>query len=309
MRGEKMNMISLQIEIFLLMAIGYILAKKGYFDKKTRTQLSNIVLMVILPCSIIKSFQIELTHDILVSTFIILVISFGIQLLYHLFNLFLYQNLEHDKKICCQYGTMVSNAGFLGMPISEGVFGSMGLLYASVFLIPQRIFMWSSGLSLFAKNKQNNVLKQVLTHPCIIAVYIGIILMVLQSIGITLPTPINSTIAVIAQCNTAMSMFVIGGILSDVDGHEILDKDAFIYSFYRLIAIPLIIMLILRILHVDTLSANLCILLSAMPAASTTAMLAQKYDGNAIFASKLVFVSTLFSLITLPLITMLFQTI
>ena len=203
-------MISLQIEIFLLIAVGYILAKKGYFDKTTRTQLTNIVLMVILPCSIVKSFQIEMNKDILISTFMILIISFAIQLLYFVFNKFLYQNLDHDKKICCQYGTMVSNAGFLGMPIAQGVFGSMGLLYASIFLIPQRIFMWSYGLSLFAKNKQNHVLKQVLTHPCIIAIYIGIVVMILKSFGIELPTPINSTISAIAQCNTAMSMFVIG---------------------------------------------------------------------------------------------------
>lgn len=302
-------MISLQIEIFLLMAVGYILAKKGYFNKETRIQLTNIVLMIILPCSIIKSFQIEMNADILKSTLMILIISFAIQMLYALLNKVLYQNLEHDKKICCQYGTMVSNAGFLGMPIAEGVFGSMGLLYASIFLIPQRIFMWSSGLSLFAKNKQNHILRQVLTHPCIIAIYIGVIVMILKSMGIELPTPINSTISAIASCNTAMSMFVIGGILSDVNRNEMLDQDAFIYSFYRLIMIPLIIMLILRILHVDLLPANLCILLSAMPAASTTAMLAQKYDGDAIFASKLVFVSTLLSLITLPLITVLFQTI
>lgn len=302
-------MISLQIEIFLLMAVGYILAKKGYFNKETRIQMTNIVLMIILPCSIIKSFQIEMNADILKSTLMILIISFAIQMLYALLNKVLYQNLEHDKKICCQYGTMVSNAGFLGMPIAEGVFGSMGLLYASIFLIPQRIFMWSSGLSLFAKNKQNHILRQVLTHPCIIAIYIGVIVMILKSMGIELPTPINSTISAIASCNTAMSMFVIGGILSDVNRNEMLDQDAFIYSFYRLIMIPLIIMLILRILHVDLLPANLCILLSAMPAASTTAMLAQKYDGDAIFASKLVFVSTLLSLITLPLITVLFQTI
>ena len=265
--------------------------------------------MVILPCSIVKSFQIEMNKDILISTFMILIISFAIQLLYFVFNKFLYQNLDHDKKICCQYGTMVSNAGFLGMPIAQGVFGSMGLLYASIFLIPQRIFMWSYGLSLFAKNKQNHVLKQVLTHPCIIAIYIGIVVMVLKSCGIELPTPINSTISAIAQCNTAMSMFVIGGILSDVNREEMVDKDAFVYSFYRLIVLPLVIMMILRILHVTTLPANVCILLSAMPAASTTAMLAQKYDGNALFASKLVFISTLLSLITLPLITLLFQMI
>ena len=76
-----------------------------------------------------------------------------------------------------------------------------------------------------------------------------------------------------------------------------------------MIVIPLVILIILRILNVAVLPANLCVLLSAMPAASTTAMLAQKYNGNAIFASQLVFVSTLLSLFTLPLVTMIFNII
>lgn len=293
-------MLSLQIEIFLLMAIGYILAKRGYFSKETRSQLTNIVLMIILPCSIIHSFEIDLSKELLTSTGFILIISFGIQILYALFNKVLYNHLENDKKVCCQYSTMVSNAGFMGMPIAEEVFGATGLLYASIFLIPQRIFMWSSGLSLFAKNKQNNVLKQVLTHPCIIAIYIGIIVMILRCFHIYIPQPIEKTIQAISQCNTAMSMLVIGGILSDIHLKEVLDKDAFLYSFYRLILIPIVIYFILQFLPVNKISIQLCVLLSAMPAASTTAMLAQKYNGNALFASKLIFVSTLLSLFTLP---------
>lgn len=293
-------MLSLQIEIFLLMAIGYVLAKKGYFSKETRSQLTNIILMIILPCSIIHSFEIDLSKELLTSTGFILIISFGIQILYALFNKVLYNHLENDKKVCCQYSTMVSNAGFMGMPIAEEVFGATGLLYASIFLIPQRIFMWSSGLSLFAKNKQNNVLKQVLTHPCIIAIYIGIIVMVLRCFQIYIPQPIEKTIQAISQCNTAMSMLVIGGILSDIHIKEVLDKDAFLYSFYRLILIPIVIYFILQFLPVNKISIQLCVLLSAMPAASTTAMLAQKYNGNALFASKLIFVSTLLSLFTLP---------
>lgn len=294
-------MISLQIEIFLLMAIGYVLAKKGYFSKETRSQLTNIILMIILPCSIIHSFEIDITKELITSTGFILVISFVIQLIYTFFNKFLYNHLDTDKKICCQYSTMVSNAGFMGMPIAEEVFGATGLLYASIFLIPQRIFMWSSGLSLFAKNKQNNVLKQVLTHPCIIAIYIGIIVMILRCFQIYIPQPIEKTLQAISQCNTAMSMLVIGGILSDVSLNDIFDKDVFIYSFYRLIMLPVVICLILHFLPVNKISIQLCVLLSAMPAASTTAMLAQKYKGNALFASKLIFISTLLSLFTLPM--------
>ena len=77
-----MEIINLQIEIFILLAIGYLLAKKEYFNKQTQTELTNIILMIILPCSIIKSFQIDINYDLIVSTSIVLIISFVIQLLY-----------------------------------------------------------------------------------------------------------------------------------------------------------------------------------------------------------------------------------
>lgn len=300
-----MEIINLQLQIFLLLAIGFVLTKKGYFGKETRTQMTNIVLMVMLPCSIIMSFQIKLTNEIMTSTCLVFLISICIQGFYALLNRVLYRRYSLGEKVCLQYGTMVSNAGFMGMPIAQGVFGDIGLLYASIFLIPQRIFMWSSGLSLFTSVDRKNLIKQVMTHPCIIAIYIGIIVMIFQYFDMTMPSFLSSTLSSIGKCSTAMSMFVIGGILADVEEKNIFDKTLCLYSFYRLILIPIVIFIILRLLHVDTLSSNVCILLSAMPAASTTAMLAQKYHQNAQFASKMVFVSTLLSLITLPILTLL----
>lgn len=302
-----MEIVNLQIQIFLLLAVGYILAKKGYFSKETRTQMTNIVLMVMLPCSIVMSFHITLTSQIIHSTMIVFIISLGIQAFYGLLNHLLYNHYSKDKKICLQYGTMVSNAGFMGMPISLGVFGDMGLLYASIFLIPQRIFMWSSGLSLFTRVDKKSLIKQVMTHPCIIAIYIGIGVMIMTYFHLEMPPALQNTLSSIGNCSTAMSMFVIGGILADVDCQNLFDREICLYSFYRLLAVPIVIMVVLRLLHIERLSANVCILLSAMPAASTTAMLAQKYHQNAQFASRMVFVSTLFSLITLPVMTLLFH--
>ncbi len=302
-----MGMISLQIQIFILMAIGYILTKRGHFSKSTRGQLTNIVFLVILPSAIIRSFQIELDASLLTNCLIILAISLGIQLMYAVINKFLYNNYELSQRICCQYSTMVSNSGFMGLPIAYGIFGDEGLLYASFFLIPIRVFMWSSGLSLFTKSNSTNIARQVLTHPCIIAVYIGFVVMAMGFVGISLPGPIDETLGIIARSNTAICMLIIGGILGDTDDMKILDFGALLFSFYRLIMLPLIVLGAVRLLPINPLIGNVCVLLSAMPAGSSTAMLAQRYDGNTDFASKLVFVSTLLSLVTLPLITFVFN--
>lgn len=302
-----MEMMNLQIQIFLLIAVGYWMSKRGMFNKTTRAQLTSIILNVILPCSVIKSFQIELSHDLIHSMMMILFISFGIQGLYMIFNKLLYRSWGKKQAACARYGTMVSNAGFMGMPIAESVFGPMGMLYASIFLIPQRIFMWSSGITLFTEGaSKKQVIRQVITNPNIIAIFIGVIIMLYQTNGYPLPQPVTKTIASISSCCTAFSMFVIGGILSDVNPKSMLDNKAFFFSFIRLLVLPITILICVRLLHISVLPANVCVLLSAMPAASTTAMLAEVHDSDGLFASKLVFMSTLCSLFTLPIITLLF---
>lgn len=304
-----MNMINLQIEMFLLLVVGYLLAKQGRFTKETQNQLSNMVLTVFLPCSIIKSFKIDLTGELISQTFIVLVISFGIHLLYGLFNKIFYKHMDPKRSVCCKYGTMVSNAGFMGMPIAQGVFGDIGLLYASIFLLPQRIFMWSSGLSLFAKEEKGSVFRKVITHPCIISIFIGITLMILRRYNVFLPIFLDETISLLGGCSTALSMIVIGGILAGVDTSNLIDQDVMIYCMNRLVILPLIILFLLRLLNVSTLPANLCVLLSGMPAATTTVILAQKYNSDYLFASKMAFVSTLLSMVTLPMLLFIFNLI
>ena len=165
--------------------------------------------------------------------------------------------------------------------------------------------MWSYGLSLYTTSRKQDLIKNVLFHPCIIAIFIGVLLMIGRMFGFVLPEALDDTIGAIASCNTALSMIAIGGILSDVNVDDVFDKTTLFYSMIRLIVLPLVLLGIVRFLNIDILVANVCVLLSGMPAASTTAMLAQTYDKDPVFSSKLVFVSTLFSLLTLPLLSML----
>ena len=300
-------MINLQIEIFLLIIVGLILSKTGLMSSSTRKQLTKIVLTIVLPCSIIQSFEIDVDRDLLVSCLMVFLVSILAQFVYWIFNLFLWKNQTQDRRINLKYGTMVSNAGFMGMPLAQGVFGDIGLLYASIFLIPQRVCMWSYGLSLYTISRKQDLIKNVLFHPCIIAIFIGIILMICRMFGFALPKAIDDTIGAIASCNTALSMIVIGGILSDVNIHDVFDKITLFYSMIRLVILPLVLLVIVRIINIETLVSNVCVLLSGMPAASTTAMLAQTYDKDPAFSSKMVFVSTFISLITLPLLSVLLK--
>ena len=195
-----------------------------------------------------------------------------------------------------QYGIVCSNAGFLGNPLAEGVFGSMGLSLASIYLIPMRIVMWSAGVSFFTKSPDKKTLfKKVATHPCIVAATIGILLMVTQ---IPLPGFLVSPITALSNCNTATSMLVVGTILADVDFHNLIDKTMLSYAGLRLILMPLIVFAACSFLPVDHMVTGVATLLTAMPAGATTAILASKYDGDAPFENKCVVFTTALSLIT-----------
>lgn len=298
-----MKIINLQIEIFLLVLVGYILSKVNILTKETRTHLTDMILDFILPVATIKSFMIQMTPRIIRMTIVVFLISVGIQCLYFILNRFCYNRFSLDESINMKYGTMVSSAGFMGMPVAEQLFGHLGLLYACIYLIPQRIFMWSYGLSMYTTSDLKTMIKKVLSHPCVIAIYIGVLLMLLRMKGYVLPEGVTLTIQSVAGCNTALSMIVVGAILSDVEPHEMLDGKAAYFSLIRLIIIPVLVYFILSWTNLDKVAIGTCVLLAAMPAASTTVMLANKYNRNPQFASKLMFLSTILSLFTLPMIS------
>lgn len=175
----------------------------------------------------------------------------------------------------------------------------MGLTLASIYLIPQRIMMWSEGVSVFTEAPtKKEMLKKIFTHPCIIACEIGIVLMLT---GWRPPHFLEETITSVSNCNTAMSMLVIGMILADADPKTIIDKDVLFYTFIRLLIIPFCVFIPCWLLHTDSLVMGVSVILAAMPAGATTTILASKYDCEEEFSVKLVVFSTAASLITTPL--------
>lgn len=198
-----------------------------------------------------------------------------------------------------QYATLVSNAGFMGNPIAEGVFGAQGLMYASIYLVPQRIVMWTAGIACFTESgSPQEVFKKVATHPCIVSVYIGLALMIGQ---LPLPDFLGMTIKAVGGCTTALSMLLIGTIFADLDLSGMVSMPVLRFTLVRLVVIPGIAYAGCRLCGVDRLVTGVSVLLAGMPAGSTTAILANKYQGDVEFATKCVVFSTLMTLVTVPL--------
>lgn len=285
--------------LFLLMIIGAILKKIGVITDAGKSVLADLVIYVTLPCSILTSFEIEFNTSIMKSSAMILIISCLVQAGCYVMNLFLYRGIDSKRKKVLLYATMTSNAGILGNPIAEGIFGSMGLFYASIYLIPQRAVMWSLGMTYFTEAPDRKTLvKKVCTHPCILAVFLGFIMMLLQ---LHLPTVLNATVKNLSHANTSISMIFVGTVLASAKLSSLADKTVCYYSAIRLGLIPALVLIGCRVFSVESLVTGVSVILAGMPAASVTAILASKYGGDDIFATRCVVFSTLLSMITVPL--------
>lgn len=293
------GLFEMQGMLFLVMILGMLLKKKGMIDNDGKALLMDLVIYVTLPASIIKSFQMEFNREILISCMEVCVIAIAIQLGSYALSLVLYPGFKDERKKVLQYATICSNSGILGNLVAEGIFGSLGLLYASIYVIPQRVFMWSLGLAYFTEAPDKKTLvKKVLTHPCIIAVAVGFTIMIFQ---IELPGFVNKTISSVSGGNTFLAMSMVGAILADVPFKTLVDRQTLYYCFVRLLLIPFLVLLGCRLAGADEIVAAVCVTLSAMPAASVTSVMASKYGKDEIFATKCVVFSTILSIITIPL--------
>ena len=159
--------------------------------------------------------------------------------------------------------------------------------------------MWSEGLAIFSKEiDKKQILKKVLLHPCIIACEIGLLLMLTQC---PLPPAVKTFVGNLGDCNTILSMLVIGMIVSDIRLKEILDRDIIIYTVIRLLIIPALVYLPCTWLGLPEKVVGVSTLLAGMPAGATTSMLALKYHSDEKFATNLVIFSTAVSVLTIPL--------
>lgn len=297
------GMWTLQGELFLLMALGAFFRRRGIVDGGFQKGLTELVIDLVLPCNIIHSFRIPLDGGIVGQTGRILLVSLAIQLGCWLLAELAFFRFPEERRPALQYGTICSNAGFLGTPLAKGLFGAQGALLAAVYLIPQRIAMWSLGITFFTKAEGGAVVRKTVTHPCIIAAVIGVALMFTQA---PLPAAVGETVRVMGGCNTALSMFLTGMMMADLRWRDFLDRGTLYFSVIRLAVIPALVLLGCRLAGIGGLAEAVSVLLAAMPAGATTAIVAAKYGGSAEFAARCVTVSTVLSLFAIPLWCLLF---
>lgn len=288
------------ISLFLIILVGVYAAKRKIITKEINKGLTNILLKITLPCLVVSSFIFDLSEELkgnIIKCFIysplVLLISIVVSYIFLL-------PIKGGKKIIIQFANVFSNCGFIGFPIVFSIYGNEGVIYASIFNLFFTVFLWTYGVILFNGKMKREDIKQVLLNPAIIAVIIGLIIMVL---GINIPNVLSSTLDLVGNMTSPLSMIIVGVILGNAKIISYLKDKSIYYSvFLKLIVMPCIIIIISKIINDNSLVSKTLIILTAMPAAAMTSILAESFDKESEYSAVIVFITTLFSLITFPIL-------
>jgi predicted permease len=292
--------------LFLLMGVGILCKKCKILNITAVKCISDIVLYCVTPCVIIRSFadtpfNAEKLKALLLTLLITLLIHGGMILLSRL----LVRDTDDSRQRMLQFAVIFSNVGYMGLPLQEALLGSEGTFYSGMYIAVFNAAMWTYGLYLMSGDKTAVSPKKALLSPGVLGVLVGFAVFLMPFIipSFTLPHVLYSPIHHLANLNTPLPMLVIGFYLADIDFKAIFkDKKCFYVIFLRLMVMPLLALGILYICGVRGVMLISLIISVSTPIAAVTTMFSTKYDRYPNVSCNLVSLSTLLSILTMPLI-------
>ncbi|AEB76378.1 transporter [Clostridium botulinum] len=283
----------------ILILVGFYAKKKKYINDSVNKGFSDILINITSPCLILISFNFKFSNEMFLNIGKIIIFSSIIHIvLLILGKVFYLKYYNKDQQNVLKFLTLFPNCGFIGYPVLQGVYGNKAILYASIFSIPYNLLLWTYGIRLFCKNRNNtNIIKQLLSPP-LIAIILGLIMFVFS---IKLPYPIYRSIEMLGNMTAPIAMIITGVALAGIKVKEIFLKTNSYYPVVmRLIILPLIIYIILNTFNADKFLIEVCVIIEAMPPASLTVVFAEGYNSDVDFAARCTFLSTIVSAITIP---------
>lgn len=319
------DIITQTLILFLLIGLGYLFAKTKYLPESTGVVLSKMVIKVAMPATIlVKMLGSTFTKEdyingiyLYFSAIIFLLMTLGISSL-------VTRVMKLPDKTSNVYGiqAMFGNVAFFALPLFLVLFGEEGVIYAMFFNMGNDTLLWSVGIFLLNKHKEVSFKKNLkhMINANTIAFVIGIVFMVTGLNKVLVNSKyffsVYSTIDNVANITTPLSMIFIGIILAGIKLNlsEVKKKiPVLVLSFQRLVFVPLISIAIFALLNTYNLVSESVILITvlqlAMPIGTLTASLAMEYDSDYIFATEGVFISTILSILSLPIISILLKSI
>lgn len=287
------------------MGVGFLCRYINLMHEQTNKELTKILLYVVSPCIIINSFLQPVTPTLLkgflfglIATTVVFSLSIIVAKL--IFSLPIFKNNPEVEAM--KFAATYSNGGFMGIPLVQAMMGQAGTFFSVPYLVIYNIFLWSHGVGIFEKGKPRVVSDQIRTiilNPNIIAAFIGFIIFVAK---IPFPDIITIPIKDIVDVNTPLSMIVIGANLGGLSKDMIKDKNVWFICLIRNIIFQLMITFALRIIPMTDTAYLAIVIMASCPIAGLIVMLSLMNNQPLEFPSQSLCLSTLLSVLTLPMI-------
>jgi malate permease and related proteins len=308
-----MNLIIINQIIILgiIVLVGVIAARAKILTEEINQSLSKVVFNITLPFLVFISVSsIKINPELISNS--ILVFIFAFIVIFFLYGTALISakifKLDDGAKVVHAMHTMFGNTIFLGYPLIKSLYGEEGLLYAIIYQLGSDIIMWTFGIYLLNGKKEKNIWVNLKTliNPNTIAFACGLIFM---GFGIQIPYIINTSLGSLGQTTVPLSMIFIGGMLAKINIKGVFSHGyVFGMSVNKMIISPILIFLLLFVLNkymqfkISFIALSVIVMQVATPAMATIVILCRQYNRDDIHATENVYISTVLSLLTLPLI-------
>lgn len=284
--------------LLLLMAVGFALGKLHILEDAALAQLSRVLLCVVSPALMINTLLAETCDGPTVRG---LLISAGVLVMVYvlqgLLMILFFRRGDQESRGVCRFASIYGNVGFMGVPLIQSVMGDSGMLTTVVSLVVFNLGIWTHGAWLVGGKGKMSV-KKAFVNPGVIGMLMALVLFVL---GVSLPGPVDSAVSYISSLNTPLAMVVIGAQMASVELKELFrDKRLYGVSAVKLLLIPGLVMLVLLPLGLDPVIYTAVVILSACPTAGASSLMCQMAGKDTSLAARLVTLTTILSIITLP---------
>ncbi|GFI51347.1 hypothetical protein IMSAGC020_02557 [Lachnospiraceae bacterium] len=291
----------------LVMAIlaltGVFSYRAGIVDEAVNKKLSELVLTLFTPVLLFISFQKEFSEELLSGLGVSVVLSLvSFAVIWLICKCVVYRQ-DKDYAAVEHIAMMYSNCGFIGIPMAQGIWGTDGVFYMTAYVAAANFLLWSHGIIVMSGKKDVKSLKNVFTSPTILAIVLGIVCFLAQ---IQLPAIISDSMEMIAAMNTPMAMMVAGINIAQADlRHTFMKFRLYWLSFVKLVVMPAALIGLFRLAPVGDEVKTVMVLATSCPVGVTGSLFALRYGKDAVYASELFAMSTIISIITVPLMMLL----
>ena len=298
--------------LFALMVVGYACYKISWLDKNAYGRLSKIVVNVMNPMLIINGVLNKNTGDdyrkvlvnlALVGIYFVLLIALSFLIV---------RVLKIGRPLESLYRLMLifSNVGFIAIPVISSVYGDGVVLYIAFYILGYNFLLYTYGLHLVEvsvggteENKEKGKAYKKIINSGVIACLVAILIF---AAGIRVPSSVEAFVSYLGEPAVPLSMLLIGASMAQQDLKQLFtDVKMYLFLLFRLLIIPVIAALIVKGFHLDAQIAGTFILMLAMPVGSIVVLLAADQGADETCCIKGSILSTLFSVITIPIVSLL----